>query len=132
MLALGQTAIVQLGLVEDHVETIEIVLEALAADGAVCVQFVARTVGQALTELKTQRPDVLLVDLGLPDGSGLTVIAAAARAYPSTEILVFSMFGDEQSVLSSVAAGASGYILKDAPASPWARRSGYCARGASR
>jgi DNA-binding NarL/FixJ family response regulator len=58
-------------------------------------------------------PDVLLVDLGLPDGSGLEIIRAATRLHPKCESLVISMFADEENVLASVEAGALGYIHKD-------------------
>lgn len=58
--------------------------------------------------------DVLLVDLGLPDGSGLDVIRHAAQTHPECESLVVSMFGDEDNVLASIEAGALGYIHKDA------------------
>ncbi len=57
--------------------------------------------------------DILLTDLALPDGNGLDLIRLAARAQPACEALVISMFGDEDSVLSSVEAGALGYIQKD-------------------
>lgn len=57
--------------------------------------------------------DVLLTDLGLPDGSGLDVIRHATRLYPACEPLVISMFGDEDNVLASIEAGALGYIHKD-------------------
>ncbi len=57
--------------------------------------------------------DVLLVDLGLPDGSGLDVIRHAVRLHPACESLVISMFGDEDNVLASIEAGALGYIHKD-------------------
>jgi DNA-binding NarL/FixJ family response regulator len=61
--------------------------------------------------------DVLLVDLGLPDGSGLDVIRHTAGTSPDCESLVISMFGDEDNVLASIEAGALGYIHKDsAPA----------------
>lgn len=59
------------------------------------------------------RPDVLLTDLGLPDGSGLDVIRHAAARHPACEALVISMFGDEDNVLASIEAGALGYIHKD-------------------
>lgn len=58
--------------------------------------------------------DALLCDLGLPDGPGQDVIRAATQKWPHCDAMVISMFGDEVSVLSSVAAGAVGYILKDA------------------
>lgn len=57
--------------------------------------------------------DVLLTDLGLPDGSGLDVIRYAIRRHPACEPLVISMFGDEDNVLASIEAGALGYIHKD-------------------
>lgn len=57
--------------------------------------------------------DVLLTDLGLPDGSGLEVIRHAKRLHPHCEPLVISMFGDEDNVLASIEAGALGYIHKD-------------------
>lgn len=58
--------------------------------------------------------DVLLTDLGLPDGSGLALIHQARLAHPACETLVISMFGDEDNVLASIEAGALGYIHKDA------------------
>ena len=58
--------------------------------------------------------DVLLTDLGLPDGSGLQVIRHARQRHPECEPLVISMFGDEDNVLASIEAGALGYIHKDA------------------
>jgi DNA-binding NarL/FixJ family response regulator len=58
-------------------------------------------------------PRVLLVDLGLPDGSGLEIIDEINRKLPATEIMVVSMFGDEGHVIQAIEAGASGYILKD-------------------
>lgn len=61
----------------------------------------------------TSSVDVLLVDLGLPDGSGLQVIRYARQRHPECEPLVVSMFGDEDSVLASIEAGALGYIHKD-------------------
>lgn len=73
------------------------------------------TVAEACTWLGRagQPVDVLLVDLGLPDGSGLQVIREARRLHPECEPLVVSMFGDEDNVLASIEAGALGYIHKD-------------------
>ena len=57
--------------------------------------------------------DVLLTDLALPDGHGLTLIREIALRQPACEVLVVSVFGDEDSVLACVEAGAVGYIHKD-------------------
>ncbi len=68
---------------------------------------------QAWLVLPGNAVDVLLVDLGLPDGSGLEVIRFARQRHPQCEPLVISMFGDEDNVLASIEAGALGYIHKD-------------------
>lgn len=59
-------------------------------------------------------PDVLLVDLGLPDGDGLQLIQALRHWQPQARALVISVFDDDQRVLAALAAGAQGYLLKDA------------------
>ncbi|GIK85950.1 MAG: response regulator transcription factor [Burkholderiales bacterium] len=61
-------------------------------------------------------PDVLLVDLQLPDGSGIELIRAARRMAPQAESMVISVFGDEAHVVAAIEAGATGYLLKDASA----------------
>ena len=58
-------------------------------------------------------PDVLLTDLGLPDGSGNELIRETSRRYPATDIMVITVFGDEEHVLAAIEAGATGYLLKD-------------------
>ncbi|MBA4217807.1 MAG: response regulator transcription factor [Proteobacteria bacterium] len=59
------------------------------------------------------QPDVLLVDLDLPGGSGIELIRHAAQTRPQCEVMVISVFGDEQHVVASIEAGATGYLLKD-------------------
>jgi DNA-binding NarL/FixJ family response regulator len=75
----------------------------------------AATVKDGLTLLQGAPADVLLVDLGLPDGSGLQIIAQARFCWPECEIMVISVFGDRTSILAAITAGASGYLLKDMP-----------------
>lgn len=75
-------------------------------------------VGQAGTlaegrALLAAAPHLVVIDLGLPDGSGLDLIREAAARTPPPRLLVLTVFGDESSVLSAVAAGADGYVLKD-------------------
>lgn len=60
-----------------------------------------------------QPPDVLLVDLGLPDGSGIEVIRAARERFPQCDVLVVSVFGDDEHLFPSIEAGAVGYLHKD-------------------
>lgn len=59
-------------------------------------------------------PDVLLVDIGLPSGSGIELIAHAHGTRPSCDVMVVTVFGDERHVIECIEAGASGYLLKGA------------------
>ncbi len=67
----------------------------------------------ALAFLESRAPDVMLVDLGLPDLPGLAVITYCAQRHPGTDIMVLTVFDDAPNVLKSIKAGASGYLLKD-------------------
>lgn len=58
-------------------------------------------------------PDVLLVDLGLPDGDGTELIRYVNTSKRACEIMVITIFGDEKHVLRAIEAGASGYLLKE-------------------
>ncbi|HZR84005.1 MAG TPA: response regulator transcription factor [Candidatus Binatia bacterium] len=62
------------------------------------------------------RPDVMLVDLGLPDGSGVDLIREARRVSSETRAMVITVFADEDHVLEAIKAGAQGYLLKDGSA----------------
>lgn len=65
-------------------------------------------------ELVRLSPDVLLVDLALPDGSGVDLIREARAHQPAVKIIVVSIFGDARSVVRAIEAGADGYLLKGA------------------
>jgi DNA-binding NarL/FixJ family response regulator len=77
------------------------------------------------------RADVLLTDLALPDGHGLTLIREVAAGSPDCDILVVSVFGDEDTVIACIEAGAVGYILKDSTPQDVARIIVDARRGAS-
>lgn len=60
-------------------------------------------------------PDVALIDLGLPDGSGVEIIEAIQRRSPATLCIVASIYDDDSHVFPALRAGARGYLLKDQP-----------------
>jgi DNA-binding NarL/FixJ family response regulator len=73
--------------------------------------------GEATLELlEKRRPDVLLQDLGLPRMTGIEVTREVKRRWPSIEVLIFTIFDEEEKVIEAVKAGASGYLLKGAAA----------------
>jgi len=68
---------------------------------------------KACLALLQSRPDIMLVDLGLPDGNGVTLIRQLKSLHPSAEAIVVSVFAEEEKVVGAIRAGASGYLLKD-------------------
>jgi len=99
-------------IVEDDTSTREYFAEALRGDDWNYLVTLADSLEQGMQELRRVRPEVLLVDLGLPDGSGLELIRCAGELSKNVLILVISVFGDEQTVINAVEAGAQGYLLK--------------------
>jgi DNA-binding NarL/FixJ family response regulator len=105
--------LLQVALVEDDAATRQRFGAAIEAAPDLVLAGAFATGGEALAWLDLQAPDVLLVDLGLPDVPGLSVIERCARLYPRCDIMVISMYEDEAHVVRSLEAGASGYLLKD-------------------
>jgi len=106
--------------VEDDTETREYFADALRGNGGGDEKYLVTTAGflqQGTEELHRQQPDIMLVDLGLPDGNGLDLIRSARALSTDILILVITVFGDEASVVGAIEAGARGYLLKsEAPA----------------
>jgi DNA-binding NarL/FixJ family response regulator len=67
---------------------------------------------EGLRLLDAVQPEVLLVDIGLPSGSGLELIRHAAKQSPHCNVMVITVFAEEQLVLDCIEAGATGYLLK--------------------
>ncbi|MDO5626119.1 MAG: response regulator transcription factor [Pseudomonadota bacterium] len=107
---------IRLAVVEDDAACRIALVSALNAADDMRLLWAAATCGEALAALvrpDAETPDVLLVDLGLPDGSGLQVIAAVRARWPCVAPMVSTIFGDEAHVLAAIEAGAMGYLLKD-------------------
>ena len=101
-------------LAEDHAlvrSGIRVLLEELAD-----VEVVGEVANgqEALRFVASHRPDVVLMDLSMPELNGLDATAQIARKYPGVKVLVLSMHGDEEYVAQALTAGAVGYLLKDA------------------
>ena len=73
------------------------------------------THGAAAVEMALAlRPDVILMDLQMPEGGGLAAIRRLVQAWPEARILVVTLFEDDESVFTALKVGARGYVLKDA------------------
>jgi DNA-binding NarL/FixJ family response regulator len=100
-------------LVEDDDATRERLARAVELFPGLRLVAVASSCREAREQLERVRPAVLLVDLGLPDGSGIDVIREAKRRHSGIEVMVITVFGDDRHVVSAIEAGATGYVLKD-------------------
>jgi len=76
----------------------------------------AGTAAEALALVRDEGPDVVLMDLNLPDTSGVEATKAILGFAPRTAVLVVTMVDDDDTVFAALSAGARGYVLKGAPA----------------
>ena len=100
-------------LVEDDAEVRRRFETTINQDPMMKVVGFASTKHEAQQLIETLDFEVMVIDLGLPDGSGIDLIRLANRLHPSSDIMVITVYGDEQHVVSSIEAGATGYILKE-------------------
>lgn len=102
-------------IVEDRVHTAQHLRSAVNACDQLQVCGVAYDLENAWVLFETHKPQFVLVDLGLPDGSGVEMVRAAAQADWHCDSMVISVFGDRQRSLDAIRAGAKGYLLKGGP-----------------
>jgi DNA-binding NarL/FixJ family response regulator len=100
-------------LVEDDRPSREHLAAAIEASPGVSLYACAGTLAEARAALAGGPIDVLVTDLGLPDGSGTELIRELRGRAPAALALVITALGDERTVLAAIEAGASGYLLKD-------------------
>jgi len=87
-------------------------IEMLDSSQHLSFSFASTNISDGLQKLKQYAPDVLLLDLGLPDGSGIDAIHCINDNALPTGVIILSAFGDEKHVVEAISAGAVGYLLK--------------------
>ena len=100
-------------IVEDEIDVRERLIELVEQDEQFNLLDASSTVAAGVIALETHKPDILLTDLGLPDGSGIDIIKAIEKLHLDCEAMVISGFQDEHNVFNALQAGAKAYILKD-------------------
>jgi len=99
-------------LVDDH-EVVRDGLKALLqATEDIVVTGEAGTVRQAIDEADRTRPDVVVMDVRLTDGSGIEATREIRAKHPQTNVVMLTTFADDEALFASIMAGASGYVLK--------------------
>jgi DNA-binding NarL/FixJ family response regulator len=103
---------IRTAIIEDDPDVVEQIEAAIARSDDIEIAWIARNAVTGAEMIQSGEFDVLLCDLGLPDGDGLSLIAKTAKLFPDIDIIVVTMFADQRKVLDSIRAGARGYLLK--------------------
>jgi two-component system response regulator DevR len=106
------TTLVRVFLVDDHEIVRRGVAEVLEEDPGITIAGEAGSVAEALARVPAVRPDVVVVDMRLPDGNGAEVCRQLRSRVPGVRTLVLTSYADPEAVAAAVRAGASGYLLK--------------------
>ncbi len=109
---MGDDRPIRVFLLDDH----EIVRDGVKAllEGADGIEVVgeAGTAGEALARIPPTHPDVAILDVRLPDGSGVEVCRDVRAAHPEVQCLMLTSFPDDEALFEAIVAGAAGYLLK--------------------
>ncbi|WP_194832975.1 response regulator transcription factor [Nocardia sp. XZ_19_369] len=108
-----QLPTIKVFLVDDHEIVRRGVGDLIALEPDLAVIGEAGTFSQALARIPALRPDVVVLDVRLPDGNGIELCRELLSANPDLRCLILTSFTDEQAMLNAILAGASGYVVKD-------------------
>ena len=100
-------------LLDDHELVRRGISALLAAEVDIEVVGEASTAAQAIGRIRATTPDVAVLDVRLPDGSGIDVCRDIRSSLPGTRCLMLTGYDDDEAIYAAVLAGASGYVIKD-------------------
>ncbi len=103
----------KIAIIEDNPEFRQRFSDIIEADPTLLLVGSAVNGAEGRALIAATRADVYLIDLGLPDLDGALLIQEAVAAHPDCDVLVITVFADDAHILSSIEAGATGYLLKD-------------------
>jgi len=105
---------IRLLIVDDHVVVRKGIQMLLDTESSIQVVGEAENSQDAIRKARSLKPDVILMDLVMPEGDGIQAIAEIKRCIGTIKIIVLTMFHDETKINAAIEAGADGYLLKDA------------------
>jgi two-component system, NarL family, response regulator NreC len=112
--ASGQDGSIRIALADDHTVVRRALRMLLESESDFEVVAEGSTAEEAIRYVRGHKPDVLILDLNMPDGSGLTAIPKVKEANPATEVVILTMQSEPAFAREALQAGALGYVLKEA------------------
>src|SRR5262245_45509229 len=106
---------ITVAIVEDQKQTREGLAALIGGTPGHRVVSSVASVEELLRKAYTEPPDVVLLDIGLPGMSGVEGVSHLKTRFPSTQILMLTVYGDNEHIFQAICGGASGYLLKDTP-----------------
>ncbi len=106
---------ISIAIVEDHLVLVEALELLLSSEGDISIAGSADNFADGQEMLQHIRPDVLLLDVGLPDGNGLDLIPIVQAKTPETKIIILSCLTDENTLIRAIDGGVTGFISKGSP-----------------
>src|ERR1700730_5475224 len=99
-------------IVDDHEVVRDGIKALLAEEEGPTIAGEAGGVREAIERVEWVRPDVVVMDIRLPDGSGIDATREIRARFPNTQVLMLTTFADDEALFASIMAGAAGYVLK--------------------
>ncbi|HZH64839.1 MAG TPA: response regulator transcription factor [Flavisolibacter sp.] len=107
-------SVIKLAIIDDHEVIINGLKAMLSAYSHFSIIYTANNANDLLSLLKNEQPDVLLMDIQMPEMNGVELCKHVHKQYPAIKIIAFSSFDDSHYVKQIIRNGASGYLLKNA------------------
>lgn len=104
---------IKLGIVDDNTHLANQLVNNFSLFSHIKIVLIAKNGLDLLEQLKTTKPDLILMDVQMPEMDGITATKEVKARYPEIRILMLSVFDEDDKVFYSILAGASGYILKE-------------------
>ena len=104
---------ISIAIIEDHPVFLAHFVDTVNADRGLALAGIARNGQEGRELIRNVAADIYLVDLGLPDFSGLTLLPEIVERRPDANAMVISVFDDDAHIIAAIEAGATGYLLKD-------------------
>src|SRR5919204_2081964 len=108
-----ESAAIRVFLVDDHELIRRGLRDCIEGEADLVVVGEAGTAQEAVREIPSAAPDVVVLDVRLPDGNGIEVCRDLRSAHPHIRFLILTTFSDDEALFDAIVAGADGYVLKD-------------------